>query len=274
MNKLKKDKQLEVISALVEGNSIRSVERVTGVHRDTIMRLLNRVGDRCLDLLDRHMRNFHCRLMQVDEIWTFVGKKEQRLSKEERRNSELGDQYVFVALDAETKLIPLFVVGTRDGETAHRFMQELRVKLNGNGRIQLTTDGLRAYLQAVEDAFGTDVDYAQLVKMYGAEPAGFGRYAPPRVTEVISTKINGNPDERYISTSYVERHNLTLRMQIRLFTRLTNAFSKKLANLKAALALYFAHYNFVRIHRTLRVTPAMAAGVTDRPWEFEELLSN
>ncbi|MFQ5852544.1 MAG: DDE-type integrase/transposase/recombinase [Candidatus Binatia bacterium] len=181
----------------------------------------------------------------------------------------MGDQYVFVALDAETKLIPVFMVGKRDGETAHRFMQDLRVKFIGNGRIRLTTDGLRAYIQAVEDAFGTDVDYAQLVKMYGAEPAGFGRYAPPRVTEVVSTKINGNPDERFISTSYVERHNLTLRMQIRRFTRLTNVFSKKLANLKAALALYFAHYNFVRIHRTLRVTPAMAAGLTDYVWDLD-----
>jgi len=151
-------------------------------------------------------------------------------------------------------------------------MQDLRGKLNGNGRIQLTTDGFRAYLQAVEDAFGSEIDYAQLVKMYGPEPAGFGRYAPPRVTEVVSTKINGNPDERFISTSYVERHNLTLRMHIRRFTRLTNAFSKKLENLKAALALYFAHYNFVRIHRTLRVTPAIAAGVTDRVWDLAELI--
>ena len=272
MNKLNKDKQLAVISALVEGNSIRSVERMTGVHRDTIMRLLNRVGDRCLDLLDQHMRDFHSRLVQVDEIWTFVGKKEQRLSREERGNPEMGDQYIFVALDAETKLIPTFAIGKRDGQTAHRFMQDLRGKLNGNGRIQLTTDGFRAYLQAVEDAFGTEVDYAQLVKMYGAEPAGFGRYAPPRVTEIVSTRINGNPDEQFISTSFVERHNLTLRMQVRRFTRLTNAFSKKLANLKAALALYFAYYNFVRIHGTLRVTPAMAAGVADRVWELDELI--
>ena len=153
----------------------------------------------------------------------------------------MGDQYVFVALDAETKLIPAFAIGKRDGQAAHRFMQDLRVKLNGNGTIQLTTDGFRAYLQAVEDPFGVEIDYAQLVKMYGAEPGGFGRYAPPRVMEIVSTKINGNPDERFISTSYVERHNFTLRMQIRRFPRLTNAFSKKLANLKAALALYFAH---------------------------------
>ncbi|MGH7380288.1 MAG: DDE-type integrase/transposase/recombinase [Candidatus Methylomirabilales bacterium] len=273
MNRLKREKQLAVISALVEGNSIRSVERMTGVHRDTIMRLLNRVGERCLALLDAHMQGFHSRRLQVDEIWTFVQKKEARLTEQEHRGREIGDQYVFVALDAETKLVPTFAVGKRDGETALGFLTELRRRLNGNGRIQLTTDGLNAYLGAVEETFGADVDYAQLVKLYGAVNPGPGRYSPPRVTETISTPINGNPDPRHISTSYVERQNLTMRMQIRRFTRLTNAFSKKLANLKAALALYFAHYNFVRIHQTLRVTPGMAAGVTDRVWNIGELLS-
>ncbi|MGH7381924.1 MAG: IS1 family transposase [Candidatus Methylomirabilales bacterium] len=273
MNKLKKEKQLAVISALVEGNSIRSIERMTGVHRDTIMRLMVRAGEACQRLLDQQMQGFHCRLIQVDEIWTFVGKKEQRLTENDIYNTDLGDQYVFVALDAETKLIPLFGVGKRNAETAHGFIRGLRAKLNGNGRIQLTTDGFRPYLTAVEDTFGSEIDYAVLVKLYGAEPAGFGRYAPPRVTETVSTKITGNPEDRFISTSFVERHNLTMRMQIRRFTRLTNAFSKKLANLNAALALYFAHYNFVRIHQTLRVTPAMAARVTDRVWNIEELLS-
>lgn len=273
MNKLKREKQLAVISALVEGNSIRSVERMTGVHGDTIMRLLGRVGERCLALLDTHMRAFHSQHLQVDEIWTFVQKKEARLTDQERQGREIGDQYVFVALDAETKLVPSFAVGKRDGETALSFLTELRRRLNGNGRIQLTTDGLNAYLGAVEEAFGADVDYAQLVKLYGAVNPGPGRYSPPRVTETISTPITGNPDPRHISTSYVERHNLTIRMQIRRFTRLTNAFSKRLANLKAALALYFAHYNFVRIHQTLRVTPAMAAGIADKVWRLEELLA-
>jgi IS1 family transposase len=272
MNRLNTDKQLQVLALLVEGNSIRSAERVTGVHRDTIMRLVNRVGAHCETLLDEQMRGFHSRLIQVDEIWTFVGKKEQRLTAREKLNSKIGDQYVFVALDAESKLIPLFMVGKRNGKTARRFIGKLRVRLNGNGRIQLTTDGFAAYLEAVEGAFGGDIDYAQLVKMYGAEPAGSGRYAPPRVTEVVSTRINGSPDERYISTSYVERHNLTMRMQMRRFTRLTNAFSKRLENLKAMLALYFAYYNFVRIHTTLRVTPAMAAGITDRLWTLGDLL--
>lgn len=179
---------------------------------------------------------------------------------------------MFVALDAETKLIPAFAVGKRDGETALGFLTDLRRRLNGNGRIQLTTDGLKAYLGAVEEAFGADVDYAQLVKLYRAENPGPRRYAPPRVSEVVSTPITGNPDPRHISTSYVERHNLTLRMQIRRFTRLTNAFSKKLANLMAALALYFAYYNFCRVHQTLRVTPAREAGVADRTWALEDLL--
>ena len=162
MNRLKKEKELVIVSALVEGVSIRSIERMTGVHRDTILRLLNRVGGRCSRLLDQHMVGFHSRLIQVDEIWTFCKKKEQRLTDEEQTNSELGDQYVFVAIDADSKLVPIFTIGKRDAENAHQFMQELRTRLNGNGRIQMTTDGFRAYLTAVEDAFGDDVDYAQL----------------------------------------------------------------------------------------------------------------
>ncbi len=272
MNRLKKEKELAVVSALVEGVSIRSIERMTGVHRDTIMRLLNRVGERCSRLLDQQMVGFHSRLIQVDEIWTFCKKKEQRLTEAGHSNPELGDQYVFVAIDADTKLVPMFTVGKRDSENAHQFMQELRGRLNGNGRIQLTTDGFRAYLPAVEDAFGSEIDYAQLVKLYGAENPGPGRYSPPRVTEVVSTPINGNPDPRFISTSFVERQNLTMRMQMRRFTRLTNAFSKSLRNLKDALALHFAYYNFVRIHASLRVTPAMAAGVVNRIWRLEDLI--
>lgn len=272
MNRLKQDKELAIVAALVEGNSIRSIERMTGVHRDTIMRLLNRVGERCSRLLDQHMVGFHSRLIQVDEIWTFCKKKEQRLTDAEQGNPELGDQYVFVAIDADTKLVPTFTVGKRDTENARRFMHELRNRLNGNGRVQMTTDGFRPYLTAVENAFGDDVDYAQLVKLYGSENPGPGRYSPPRVTETVSTPINGNPDPRFVSTSYVERQNLTMRMQMRRFTRLTNAFSKSLRNLKDALALHFAHYNFVRIHGSLRVTPAMASGVTDRAWELVDLL--
>ena len=272
MNILKTEKKLAVISSLVEGNSIRSTERMTGVHRDTIMRLLNSVGENCTRVLDKHLHGFHSKLIQVDEIWTFVGKKERRLTNEEKLNPELGDQYVFVAVDAETKLIPSYLVGKRDGDTALRFMVDLQDRLSGNGRIQLTSDGLRAYIDAVERTFGADVDFAQVIKVYTGEHPGPGRYSPPRVSGIISTVINGNPDPKFISTSFVEAHNLTMRMAIRRFTRLTNAYSKKLANLKAAIALYFAHYNFVRIHGTLRETPAMAAGVTNRLWELAELI--
>jgi IS1 family transposase len=273
MNTLKPEKKLAVLAALVEGNSIRSTERMTGVHRDTILRLLVEVGERCLTILEARAQGFHCRLIQADEIWTFCWKKEQRIKPDEPYNPEIGDQYVFVALDPDSKFIPTFQVGKRDTENAHKFTGALRTCLNGNGRIQLTTDGFRAYLTAVEEAFGSEVDYAQLVKTYGAEPAGDGRYAPPHVTEVTPTVINGNPDPARICTSHVERQNLTMRMMMRRFTRLTNAFSKKLANLKAALALHFAYYNFCRVHATLRVTPAMAAGVADHVWGLEELLA-
>lgn len=274
MNTLKPEKKLAILAALVEGNSIRSTERMTGVHRDTILRLLREVGERCLAILEERMRGFHSSFIEADEIWTYVFKKEGRLTEQDReQHPERGDQYVFVALDAESKLIPTFRVGKRDGQTALAFMEELRRRLAENGRIQLTTDGLNAYIGAVEEAFGSDVDYAQLEKHYGAVPAGDGRYAPPRVTETVSTVINGNPQPAMICTSYVERQNLTMRMMMRRFTRLTNAFSKKLENLKAALALHFAYYNFCRVHRTLRVTPAMQAGITDRVWGLSELLS-
>lgn len=273
MNCLNIEKKLTVISALVEGNSIRSTERMTGVHRDTIMRLLNSVGEKCTQILEQHLRGFHSRLIEVDEIWTFVHKKERRLTDEERLNPEIGDQYCFVALDAESKLIPSYLVGKRNGETALQFMLDLQKRLRGNGKIELPTDGFSAYLDAVEQVFGTQIDFAQLVKLDRTENPGPGRYSPPKVSEVISTVINGNPNPSLISTSYVERQNLTMRMAIRRFTRLTNGFSKKLGNLKAALALHFAHYNFARIHRTLRVTPAMAAGVTGRLWDLEELIS-
>jgi IS1 family transposase len=272
MNVLEMEKKVAVVHGLVEGCSIRSIERMTGVHRDTIMRLLVSVGEKCTEILDQQLKGFHCKLIEADEIWTFVKKKERRLTDEERFNREIGDQYVFVALDAETKLVPSFLVGKRDGETALRFISDLQTRLTGNGRIQLTTDGLRVYIDAVEQTFGADIDYAQLVKLYAAENPGPGRYSPPRVSEVVSTVINGNPDPSRICTSYVERQNLTMRMAIRRFTRLTNAFSKKLVNLKAALALHFAHYNFVRIHSTLRVTPAMAAGVTGKLWDLKELI--
>ncbi len=194
------------------------------------------------------------------------------MTPEEQTNLELGDQFVFVGLDAETKLVPVFAVGKRNGRTAVRFMRELKYRLSGNGRIQITTDAFRAYRWAVRETFGEDVDFAQLSKIYGPTNPGPGRYSPPRVSGVLSTVIHGNPDPRFVSTSYVERQNLTMRMQMRRFTRLTNAFSKKLENLKAALSLHFAHYNFMRVHRTLGMTPAMKAGINNHVWTWEELL--
>jgi IS1 family transposase len=268
MNVLSEEKKVGVISALVEGNSIRSTERMTGVHRDTIMRLVIRVGRNCERLLDERMRNLSCRFVQADEIWTYVGKKEKRVGYGDNPK-EVGDQYVFVAMDSETKLIPCFRVGKRDSVTTWYFIQDLHDRLVN--RVQLTTDGFRPYKDAVDDSFGIDVDYAMLVKMYSNSGQADTRYSPGEIVDVRTIPITGHPHPRFISTSHIERQNLTIRMQLRRFTRLTNAFSKKLENLKAALALHFAWYNFCRIHSTLRVTPAMAAQVTSHPWEIGEL---
>jgi IS1 family transposase len=260
-----------VISALIEGCSVRSVERMTGVHRDTILRLLVQIGEKCSRLLDTTMHDLPCARVQVDEIWTFVEKK-QRWIRQGESDAEIGDQYVFVALDADSKLVPSFEVGKRDGQTALAMMTDLSRR--AARRLQLTTDGFPPYIESTEEDFGTDVDYAMLIKEFGPEDPGRARYSPPTVIGVAQVILNGSPNADDISTSYVERQNLTIRMMCRRFTRLTNAFSKKLANLKAALALHFAYYNFCRIHRTLRVTPAMAAGVTDRVWSLNDLFTS
>ncbi len=268
MNILKREKQEAAIAALVEGSSIRSVERMTGIHRDTIMRLGYRVGHGCANLMDSYMRNLKCQSVQVDEIWCYVGKKQSHLKDNDLE--EFGDQWVFVALDADSKLIPSYLVGKRTAENTQAFITDLSNRLDN--RVQLTSDSLNLYATAVEEVFGIGVDYGQLVKSYEAEPTGVGRYSPPHVVSAERKVIVGNPRLSQISTSYVERQNLTMRMQIRRFTRLTNAFSKKLDNLKAAVALHFAHYNFVRVHKTLRVTPAMEAGITNRLWTIADLL--
>ncbi|MGB8473968.1 MAG: IS1 family transposase [Candidatus Acidiferrum sp.] len=269
MYTLSEEKKVAVLSAMVEGNSIRSAERMTGVHRDTIMRLVVRVGESCAGLLDEKMRGLRCRQVQADEIWTYVGKKEKRVRHDDNPE-EVGDQYVFVAMDSETKLIPCFRVGKRNATNTFYFVQDLQARLAN--RVQLTTDGFRPYKDAVDDTFGMDVDYAMLVKMYSSSGQADTRYSPGEIVDVRTIPITGNPNPRLISTSHIERQNLTMRMQLRRFTRLTNAFSKKLVNLKAALALHFAHYNFCRIHSTLRVTPAMAADVTSYVWSLNELL--
>jgi IS1 family transposase len=269
MNVLRREKQEMAIAALVEGASIRSVERMTGIHRDTIMRLGYRVGQGCANLMDSYMKNLKCQNVQVDEIWCYVGKKQRHLKETDDRE-ELGDQWVWVALDADSKLIPTYLVGKRTLEYAQTFINDLSSRLDN--RVQLSSDGFAAYITAVESSFGTNVDYGQVVKAYEAEPLGPGRYSPPQVIRADRIVISGTPKQSKISTSYVERQNLTMRMQMRRFTRLTNAFSKKLDNLKAAVALHFAHYNFVRVHSSLRVTPAMAAGVTDHLWSISELM--
>lgn len=269
MNVLSVEEKIAVLSAMVEGNSIRSTERMTGIHRDTITRLVVSVGGDCERLLDERMRGLCCRYVQADEIWTYVGKKEKRVGAEDDPQ-RVGDQYVFVAMDSESKLIPCFRVGKRDWANAWYFVRDLQERLTT--RVQLTTDGFRPYLPAVEDAFGADVDYAMLVKTYSEPAESEKRYSPGEFVNARPIPISGTPKPWLISTSHIERQNLTMRMQLRRFTRLTNAFSKKLENLKAACALHFAHYNFCRVHSTLRVTPAMAAGVTENIWPIEKLL--
>ncbi len=269
MNKLKSDQQVNVISALVEGNSIRSIERMTGIHRDTIMRLGVRVGEGCQRLLDREMHDLSCTDIQVDELWCFVGKKQRHVTNLDNP-LQVGDTWTFVGIDRDTKLVPSFLVGKRTLPFATKFMKGLSSRLSN--RVQISSDGLRAYVQATEEAFGANVDYAQIVKSYEAEPIGPDRYSPPKIVNTESWSITGDPIPSRICTSHVERLNLTLRMSSRRFTRLTNAFSKKLENLKAAVALHFAHYNFVRIHSTLRVTPCMEAGLSTHIWTIKELL--
>jgi IS1 family transposase len=270
MNILPIEKQIQVISALVEGNSVRATARMVGVEHKTVMRVLLRVGAKCERLMDERMRKLSCKVVQVDEIWTYVAKKEKRVRSTD--NPEVvGDQFVFVSLDSETKLIPSFRVGKRDVANAWFFMQDLQGRLAG--RVQLTTDGFRPYVNAVDDAFGVDVDYAMLIKTYQDAGGRDTRYSPSQIVNALPIPVTGNPKPRLISTSHIERQNLTIRMQLRRFTRLTNAFSKKLENMKAALALHFAHYNFCRIHQTLRVTPAMQAGIASHAWELSELLA-
>ena len=257
-NVLNTDKQIAVIGALAEGSSIRSIERITGVHRDTIMRLGVRVGQGCATLLDAKMRDLSCNRLEMDEIWGFIGKKARHVRPDD--DPQLGDVWTFCAVDAETKLVPAFKVGKRDVATANAFVRDIASRMRN--RVQISTDGLRAYVEAVEKAFGADVDYAQIVKTYGHEEVSDNRrYSAPDFVSSEKKVIVGNPDERLISTSYVERLNATTRLHMRRLTRLTLAFSKKLENFEAAVALHFAYYNFVKRHNTLRCTPAMAAGV-------------
>ena len=269
MNTLSQEKKIQVLNALIEGCSIRSVERMTGVHRDTIMRLGVEVGAKCQRFLDQKLVNLTIEAAEIDEIWGYVRKKQKRVTPLDNER-EVGDQYTFVAMDAKTKLVVSHLVGKRNGENALELMRDLQFRVKN--RPQVTTDGFQPYVDAVERSFGAKVDFAQLVKIYGGNEKTRERYSPSEIVTAIPVTIMGKPKSERISTSYIERQNLTMRMQMRRFTRLTNAFSKKLANLKAAVALHFAHYNFMRVHSSLRVTPAMEAGIATHIWTWQELL--
>jgi IS1 family transposase len=274
MNKLNIKERSQIVALLVEGNSINSTCRITGASKNTVLKLLAEVGDACAAYQDRVMRGLTSKRVQCDEIWSFVGMKEKNVPEELKGVIGFGDVYTWTALDADTKLIPCWHVGNRTLEAGHSFMRDLASRLAN--RIQLTTDGHKIYLDAVEAGFKGAVDYAMLVKQYGSSPGGVSeasrRYSPAECTGIEKRLIHGNPDIKQVSTSFVERANLTMRMGMRRFTRLTNAFSKKLENHMAAISLHFMHYNFCRIHKTLRVTPAMEAGLTDHVWEISEVL--
>ncbi|MGA7160154.1 MAG: IS1 family transposase [Bacteroidota bacterium] len=270
MNTLPIEKKILILSLLAEGNSLRTISRVSGVARNTISSLLLDAGEKAGEIMNREMVNLKVSKLQVDEIWTFVGKK-QKMLKPEEMNTDLGDQYVFVALDAETKLVPAFSVGKRTGEMAHSFMKELQQRIIS--RFQLTTDAFAPYFNAVDSVFGEDIDYGQIHKEYREDSKGERRYSPGQIARVIIRPLIGNPKRKHISTSYIERQNLTMRMQMRRFTRLTNGFSRSLKHLEAALALHFFHYNWMRIHETLKVTPAMEAGISKHLTTWEDFLS-
>lgn len=270
MNTLSKQRRAAVIASLVEGNSIRATVRMTGAAKNTVVKLLAEIGQACLEYQDKALRNLPCKLIQCDEIWSFVGAKEKNVTAE-KKSEGWGDVWTWVAIDPQSKLVPSFMLGNRGAETAKAFMEDLASRLAN--RVQLTTDGHRVYLNAVEQAFGSAVDYAMLVKLYGNDAESETRYSPAVCIDCRSVEVTGRPKPENISTSHVERQNLTMRMKMRRFTRLTNAFSKKLENHLWAIALHYMHYNFCRVHQTLRVTPAMEAGVSDHVWSLEEVVS-
>jgi IS1 family transposase len=269
MNKLDTKKRAQIVAALVEGNSIHSTSRMTGVSRNTIAKLLADLGAACMDYMDRSLVNLPCKRVQADEIWSFVGAKQKNVTPENMERGAIGDVWTWVAIDADTKLICSWLVGNRDGGCATAFIQDLANRLAH--RVQLTTDGHKVYLNAVEDSFGSEIDYAMLIKIYGNSPEAEKRYSPAECTGIKKEVIMGNPDSKHVSTSYIERQNLTMRMGMRRFTRLTNGFSKKIEFHIASIAIHYMHYNFCRIHQTLRVTPAMEAKISNHVWSIEEI---
>jgi len=271
MNRLTREKQRQVVAALVEGNSIRATCRMTGVAKNTVQKLLLDLGKACAEYQDKAFKNLTCKRLQCDEIWSFCYAKEKNVPADKKGQFGYGDVWTFTALCADSKLVPSWHIGNRDIENATTFMKDLASRLKN--RVQLTTDGHKMYLEAVEDAFGGEIDFSQLIKIYGHNAESEIRYSPAECIGIEINNIAGNPDREHVSTSYVERQNLTMRMGMRRFTRLTNGFSKKVQNLVCAVSLHFMHYNFCRVHQTLRVTPAMEAKVTDHVWDLEEVLN-
>ena len=270
MNKMSLKRRSQVISCLVEGNSIRSAARIVGVTKNTVLRLLRDLGKVCTEYQNRALRDLPCKRIQCDEIWSFCYAKEANVPENKKDEFGYGDVWTWTAICADTKLVPVWAIGPRDADTAEIFMEDLADRLAH--RVQLTTDGHRAYLEAVEGAFGGDVDYSMLIKIYGNPLEKETRYSPAECNGTKKRSVTGRPDPKHISTSYCERQNLTMRMSIRRFTRLTNAFSKKVENLYYAVSIHFMYYNFSRIHRSLRVTPAMEAGVSNHVWTIEEIV--
>lgn len=272
MNKLNTAKRVQIVSMLVEGNSLRSVSRIADVSINTVTKLLVELGTACADYHDKHVRNIKARRLEADEIWSFVGAKQKNVPEE--KAAEWGDIWTWTGLAADSRLMVSYMVGPRTPHMAYAFMQDLASRVSGH--TQLTTDGLKFYIDAVEEAFGSDVDFAMLTKHYGiggaADASAAVRYSPSTITSTTREVIKGDPNPRYISTSYVERSNLTMRMGMRRFTRLTNGFSKKAENHGHAVALHFMHYNFAKRHTTLRVTPAMEAGLADHVWGIDEII--
>src|SRR5437868_3419019 len=270
MNRLPIAKRANILNLFAEGNSLRAASRIADVSINTVYKLAIDAGEACSAYQDQAFRNLPCRRVQLDEIWSFVYAKQRNVMLAKAAPETAGDVWTWVAICADTKLVPSWRVGDRSGATAIEFVCDLSRRLAN--RVQVTSDGHRAYLEAVEAGFGADVDYAQLIKLYGEVPHPAGRYSPAQIQGTKTFCCTGKPDPAHISTSYVERQNLTMRMSMRRFTRLTNGFSKKAENHAHSVAIHFMHYNFVRIHQTLRITPAMAAGVTDKLWSPPDMV--
>jgi IS1 family transposase len=271
MNRLDTKTRAQIGRCLVDGNSIRATTRIVGVSKNTVVKLLCELGEACRAYHDANVRGVKSQRVQCDEIWSFVYGKDKNLSEADKASGERGSMWTWTAIDADSKLVISCLIGQRDAGYAWEFMQDVKARLAN--RVQLTTDGHRPYLSAVEDALHGEIDYAMLIKEYGEIDAGAGRYSPAKCCGITLSPVCGAPEEEHVSTSYIERQNLTMRMAMRRFTRLTNAFSKKLEHLVHAVSLHFMFYNFCRTHQTLRVTPAMAAGLAERPWSIEELIA-